>query len=138
MPKLTIKDVIPENELSEKAKNELDKIKKIEKTVDRENLFYKANKFTSWFQNFQTITTFGRDIYDGTINTKEADEEEGDLLVEMVRKKVKPKNTEKKQQKKWCSEGRERLLNALDRKIFPIEIESTGFSGLWKKRLWPF
>ena len=47
MPKLTIKDVIPENELSEKAKNELDKIKKIEKTVDRENLFYKANKFTS-------------------------------------------------------------------------------------------
>ena len=120
MPKLTIKDVIPENELSEKAKSELDKIKKIEKTVDRENLFYKANKFTSWFQNFQTITTFGRDIYDGTINTKEADEEEGDLLVEMLifRRKVKPKNTEKKQQKKDVLKVKKGFLMLLIEKYF--------------------
>ena len=35
--KLTIKEAISENTLSKKAKNELNKIKKIEKTVDREN-----------------------------------------------------------------------------------------------------
>ena len=36
--KLTINDVIPENTLSKEAKNELNKIREIEKTVDRENL----------------------------------------------------------------------------------------------------
>ena len=36
--KLTIKDAIPENKLSKKAKNELNKTKEIEKAVDRENL----------------------------------------------------------------------------------------------------
>ena len=34
---LSIKDAIPENTLSEEAKNELNKIKEIEKMVDREN-----------------------------------------------------------------------------------------------------
>ena len=51
--KLTIKDVIPENTLSEEAKNEL---------VDRDNLYYKMNKYTYNFQNFWTKSTFGRDI----------------------------------------------------------------------------
>ena len=36
--KLPIKDVIPENTLTEEAKNELNKIKEIEKTVDKEKL----------------------------------------------------------------------------------------------------
>ena len=49
--KLTIKDVVPEDKLSEEVKNELHKIK-IEKTVDRENLYYKTNKYTFNFQNF--------------------------------------------------------------------------------------
>ena len=47
--KLTIKDEIPENALGEKAKDEL---KKIEKKVDREKLYYKTNKYTYNFQNF--------------------------------------------------------------------------------------
>ena len=52
------------------------------------------------------------------------------------KKKVNPKNTEKKQQKEDVLknsynliEGRERVLNAFKSKIFPIEIKSTGFSG---------
>ena len=51
------------------------------------------------------------------------------------KKKVNPKNTEKKQQKEDVLknsynliEGRERVLNAFKSKIFPIEIKSTGFS----------
>ena len=56
--KLTIKDAIPENTLSEEAKNELHKIKEIEKTIDRENLYYKTNKYTYNFQNFRTIKHF--------------------------------------------------------------------------------
>ena len=41
--KLTIKHAIPENTLTAEVKNELNKIKEIEKTVDRENLVYKTN-----------------------------------------------------------------------------------------------
>ena len=135
---LTIKDAIPENTLSEEAKNELNKIKEIEKTVDRENLYYQTNKYTYNFQNFQIISTFGRDIYNGTIIKKEADEDQSDLLVEMLnfRKQVKPENPEKKQQKEDVLknlynllEGRERVLNAFDSKIFPIKIKDTGFSN---------
>ena len=51
--KLTIKDAIPENKLTEEAKNELNKIKEIEKTIDRENLYYKTNKYTyNYFSKF--------------------------------------------------------------------------------------
>ena len=60
--KLIIKDAIPENTLTEETKNEFNKIKEIEKTVDGENLYYKTNKYTDNFHNFWTISTFGRDI----------------------------------------------------------------------------
>ena len=50
-------------------------------------------------------------------------------------KEVKLKNTEKKQQKEDVFknlynlfDGRERVLNGFDSKIFPIKIEGTGFS----------
>ena len=35
--------MVPQNTLSEKAKNELNKFKEKEKTVDRENLVYRTN-----------------------------------------------------------------------------------------------
>ena len=41
--KLTTKDAIPENTLTEEPKNELNKIKDIEKMVGRENLIYRTN-----------------------------------------------------------------------------------------------
>ena len=57
-------------------------------------------------------------------------------MVEILnfRKQVKPKNPEKKQQKEdvlknLCNlfEGRERVFNAFDSRIFPVKIEGTGF-----------
>ena len=50
---LTIKNIIPENILNDEAKNEMDKISRIEKTVDREKLAYKASGYTYMFQKFQ-------------------------------------------------------------------------------------
>ena len=50
-------------------------------------------------------------------------------------KQVKQKIPEKKQQQDALKnlysffEGRERVLNAFDSKIFPMKIEGTGFSG---------
>ena len=81
---LTIEDVIPNDALNnDEAKKELDKIKEIEKNVDREKLIYETNEYTYSFKNFQTIKTFGRDIYEGKITIEEANEHQTDLLAEI-------------------------------------------------------
>ena len=72
---LTIEDVIPNDALNnDEAKKEVDKILKIEKSVDRKKLFYETNECTYSFKNFQTIKTFGQDIYEGKITIEEANE----------------------------------------------------------------
>ena len=62
--------MIPEDILNDEAKNELNKIKEIEKTVDTENLIHRASEYTYSFKKFKTIKTFGRDIYNGEITLK--------------------------------------------------------------------
>ena len=72
---LTMEDVIPNDTLnSNEVKKELYKIKEIEKNVDREKLIYETSEYTYSFKNFQTIQTFGRDIYEGKITIEEANE----------------------------------------------------------------
>ena len=44
--------MIPENTLSEEAKNKLNKIKQIERALGSEKLYYKTNNYTYNFQNF--------------------------------------------------------------------------------------
>ena len=39
--------MIPEKKLSEKTKNEINKIKELEKKVDRENLVYRTNELSN-------------------------------------------------------------------------------------------
>ena len=73
------------------------KLKKKKRKRERENLYYRTNGYTYNFQNFQTINTFGRDTYNGTITLKVSYKDQSDLLVEILnfRKQVKPKNPEK-------------------------------------------
>ena len=60
--------MIPKNALNNnEAKKELDKIREIEKNVDRDKLIYETNEYTYSFKNVQTIKTFGIDIYEGKI-----------------------------------------------------------------------
>ena len=92
---LTIQDVIPKSALNnDEAKKKIDKIKKIEKNVDREKLIYEANEYTYSFKIFQTIKTFGRDIHEGKILIEEANEYQTDLLAEIMnfRKNTKPRS----------------------------------------------
>ena len=99
---LAIKNNIAENILNDESKKEMDKIAKIEKTVDREKLAYKASEYTYIFENFQTIRTFERDIYNNEIILKEAGEDQTSSLVEIMRfkKKTKPQHKDKKEEKK--------------------------------------
>ena len=67
--------MIPKNALNnDEAKKELDKIKEIEKNVEKEILIYETDEHKYSFKNFQTIRTFGREIYEGKITIKAADE----------------------------------------------------------------
>ena len=103
---LTIEDVIPKNALNnDETIKELDKIKEIEKNVDREKIIYEKDEDTYSFKNFQTIKTFGRDIYKGKITIKEADEYQANLLTEIInfRKNTKPRSQEKKTRNRNCS-----------------------------------
>ena len=84
-----------------KLNKELDKITKIDKTIDRENLVYEASEYAYNFTKFRTIRTFGRDIHDGKITLEEAGKDKSNLIDEIdnFNKKTRPKDDIKKHQK---------------------------------------
>ena len=134
---LTIKDVIPKNALiNDEAKKELDKIKEIEKNKDKEKLIYETDEYAYSFKNFQAIKTFGRDIYEGEIAIKEANEYQVNLLTEIMnfRKNTKPRSQEKKQEKEIVLnnlynffESREKILDAFESKMILIKSKGSAF-----------
>ena len=134
--KLTVEDVIPKNALNnDEAKKDLDETKEIEKNKGREKLVYEANEYTYSFKNFQTIKTFGRDIYEGNITLEKANKYQSDLLVEIMnfREKTKPQSPEKKQEKEIVLKnlcnffvGREKTLDAFESKIFLTKFRGSG------------
>ena len=124
--------MIPENTLTEEAKNEFNKIREIKKNSRQRN---RTNEYTYSFKNFQAIKNFRRVIYNCTITLKEADKDQSSLLVEIMnfKSKLKNQNPEKKDILKNLHalfDGRERILDAFERGIFPIKIEGTGFSDI--------
>ena len=133
---LTIEDVISEDALNNnEAKKEFDQIKEVEKSVDREKLTYKTNEYTFSFENLQTKNTFGRDIYEGKITIKAANKNQKDLLVEIMsfRKNTKPMSQVKKREKEIdlknvynFFEGREKVVNTFESKIFLTKSKSAG------------
>ena len=59
---------------NDEAKEEFNKIKEIEDTIDREKLIYKASEKNTYdFRKFKAIKTFGKDIYENKITLEEAD-----------------------------------------------------------------
>ena len=57
-------DVIPKSAFtSNEAREEIKKKLKIEKNVDKEKLVYETGKYKYDFRNFNTIRTFGENIY---------------------------------------------------------------------------
>ena len=87
--------MIPKSALNnDEATKELDKIKEIEKTVDREKLVYRASEYTCNFRNFRTIRTFGRYIYEAKIPLEEANEDQANLLndIRNFKNNTRPQN----------------------------------------------
>ena len=106
------------------------------KTLNNDEAFiYKTNEYTYSFKIFQTIKTFGRDIYEGKITIEEANEYQTDLLAEIMnfRKNTKPRNQEKKHEKQIVLEnlynffeGREKILDVFESKIFSTKSKGAG------------
>ena len=99
--KLEIKnqDIIPESAFaSEEIREEINKIFKIEKNVDRQKQIYDADKYKYDFRKFNTIRTFGEDIYNGKITLEKADEDQSDLADEIneFTKNTKIRKTKKR------------------------------------------
>ena len=59
--------------INDESKKELNKIKKIEDTIDREKIVSKSSNNTYDFRKFQTIKNFLKNIYDSEITLEEAD-----------------------------------------------------------------
>ena len=105
MKKLQIKNenIIPKSaSASDEAKEEINRILKVEKNVDREKLVYDSGKYMYDFRMFNTIRTFGEDLYEGKITLEEADEDQSDLtdMINEFTKETRPRNSAKKQEKK--------------------------------------
>ena len=117
--KFTIKDTIPEDRLKEEAKM-TEKIKEIQKIVNRENLIYKTNKYVYNFQQFETIKFFAKNIFAGQSTLDNADKYQSNLLHEIFdfNKNMKPRSFRKKKQKgdtldsiNALFQGREMVIN---------------------------
>ena len=129
-------DIIPKNAFaSDEAREEINKILKIERNVDREHLIYDVGKYTYDFRILNTIRTFGEDIYNGKITLEEADKDQSNLADEVndFIKTTKPRNNEKKQEKKIVTKNlrnflnaREMVLNGFKSKIFLTKSIGTG------------
>ena len=85
--------------------------------------------------NIVLIKNFGLDIYEGKITIEEDNEYQTDLLAEIInfRKNTKPKSQEKKTRKEIVLEnlynffeGREKILDAFESKIFSIKSKGAG------------
>ena len=136
--KIRNEDIIPKSAFAnDEAKEELNKIKEIEKNVDREKLIYDSVKYRYDFRNFRTIRTFGRDIYEDKITLEEADEDQSNLIdeIENFNKKTRPQKDEEKHEEKNVFKNlynfydvREKVLNGFNSKIFIIKSKGSGIS----------
>ena len=82
--------------------------------MDRGKLVYDIGKYKYDFRKFKTIRTFRKDISEGKITLEQADEDESDLTNELYNfiKETKPKNAEKKNQKKIVIKNLRDFINA--------------------------
>ena len=97
--KIAIDDVIPKTTCSnEKSIDELNKIKEVEKNIDRNKLVYGTKTDTYDFRTFRAIRTFGDDISNGKITLEEANESQANLAEGIVNftYKTRPKAKRKK------------------------------------------
>ena len=91
------------------------------------HLIYEADKYIFDFRKFNTIRTFGEDIYDGKVTLEEADEDQSDLAdnINNFIEKTKPKSDKKEQEKKLLKKTSRIFLK--QRKLFLMVLKAKYF-----------
>ena len=122
---LTVKDAIPEDQLNEEAKKEIEKIKEIEKMVNREDLTFETNKHVWNFQQLWSLRSFAKSIFDDENTLNYANKDQSSLLVLMMH--FKKKQSGNTQRKNTLFGGRKKVFNDFENRIFSLAlIECTG------------
>ena len=95
-------ELFPKRMRNNEIKNERHKIKKLEEIIRRKDLKYETKKHMYDFQQYETIRSFGDNIYTGKINIDEAEMDQSNLFKNIVEfnNKFRPRTTEGKDQKK--------------------------------------
>ena len=69
---------------NKEIKNELDKIKRREEKIERKDLEYETKKYIYDFKQYETIRSFGDNIYTGKFNIDEAEIGQSNLVKNIV------------------------------------------------------
>ena len=81
-------------------KNEIDEIEKQENEIKRNYLKYETNKYIFDFQQFETVRSFGDNIYTGKSSIDEAQMDQSNFLESMVQCDNKTRQNKKNVTKK--------------------------------------
>ena len=133
-----IKDFIPTENLNPEIINEIKKIEKIEKKVDRNKMVYKGTNKTYDFRNFKTIRAFGNEIRNNIISLDTENVEQANLLSNINDfMKTKQRDPEKRKLRAdvlnsvtGLVNGREMVLTAFKSGIFQVSKESQEGTGV--------
>ena len=83
-----------------KIQNEIYEIQKWSEKIKRKELIYKTNNCIYDFQQFETIRSFGDNVYTGKISIDEAENDRANLVEKMVKLNNKTRPKRKKIRKK--------------------------------------
>ena len=136
---LAVKDFIPTENLNPEIINEIKRIEKIEKQIDRNRMVYKGTNKTYDFRNFKTIHAFGNEIRNNVIDMNTAEIEQASLLnyINDFINKTKPRDPEKRKLRSDVLnsvtafvKGREMVLTAFKSGIFQVSKVSQEREGM--------
>ena len=123
----SIKDFVPIEKFNPEIIAEIKRIEEIEKSVDRDKMFYKSTNRNYDFRGFKTIRTYGSDIRNSVTSLKAVNLEQANLIAYLYdfTKNTKPQNPEQKKMKSdvlnsvgALAKGREVMFNAFRSGIF--------------------
>ena len=124
------------DQLYEKAKIQIEKIKEIRKTVNEEDSFFENKKDIYNFQQIDITRSFFQIIFSGKSTWNTANPDQSNLVVQLIKFKKQAKSVLEQKKKKYTHKNHTfkiyicffRVINTLKSGIFPfVQIESTEY-----------
>ena len=123
----SIKDFVPTEKFNPEIIAKIKRIEEIQKTVDRDKMFYEGTSRNYDFRGFKTIRAYGNDIRNNVTSLKAVNLEQANLMAHIQNfvKNTKPQDSEQKKLKsnvlnsmRELVDGTELMYNAFRSGIF--------------------